>query len=159
MTTLPTSSMTESFDSPLAASGARRASGAAHAAPPNPEVVAVAKRRRFSGADKQRILQAADRCTDAGEIGALMRREGLYASLLYRWRRQRREIEREALAPKRRGPKPDVELAEQRQVEQLTRENTRLEGELKRAHTIIDVQKKLCTLLGLPTAPENSEDI
>jgi transposase-like protein len=119
----------------------------------------VAKRRQFSGAEKHRILEAADRCTNSGEIGALMRREGLYASLLFRWRKQRREIERERLAPQRRGPKPDGPLAEQRQIEQLTRQNTRLQGELERAHTIIDVQKKLCTLLGLPTAPSNGEDI
>jgi transposase-like protein len=129
------------------------------AAPPNPEVVPVAKRRRFSGADKQRLLQAADLCKDAAELGALMRREGLYASLLYRWRRQRRESEREALAPRRRGPKPDAALAEERQIEKLTRENTRLQEELERARTIINVQKKLCTLLGLPTAQANEEDI
>jgi len=159
MTTLMKTSTTESFDSAFAVPGARRANGAASAAPPNPEVVPVAKRRRFSGADKQRILQAADLCKDAAELGALMRREGLYASLLYRWRRQRRESEREALAPRRRGPKPDAALAEERQIEKLTRENTRLQEELERARTIIDVQKKLCTLLGLPTAQSNGEDI
>jgi len=119
----------------------------------------MAKRRQFSGADKQRILEAADRCTDSGQLGALMRREGLYSSLLYRWRRQRRDAEHEALSAKRRGPKPDVALAETRQVEKLTRDVTRLQGELERAHTIIDVQKKLCTLLGLPTAQENGKDI
>jgi transposase len=157
MTALPISSMTESFDSPLAEPGARRASGTASAAP-NPEVVAVAKRRRFSGAEKQRLLEAADRCKTPEERGALMRREGLYASLLVRWRKERHEAQREALEPQRRGPKPDATLAEKRQVEKLTREIMRLQGELERAHTIIDVQKKLCTLLGLPTAQDNSED-
>jgi transposase-like protein len=121
-------------------------------------VVAVAKRRRFSGAEKQRLLEAADRCTTPEEKGALMRREGLYASLLVRWRSERRDAQREALEPQRRGPKPDAMLAEKRQVEKLTREITRLQNELGRAHTIIDVQKKLCTLLGLPTAQENGED-
>jgi transposase len=157
MTASSISSMTESFDSPLAGPGARRASGLASAAP-NPEVVAVAKRRRFSGADKQRLLEAVDRCRTPEERGALMRREGLYASLLVRWRKEQRDAEREALEPQRRGPKPDATLAERRQVEKLTREITRLQGELERAHTIIDVQKKLCTLLGLPTAQANGED-
>jgi transposase len=83
MTALPISSMTESFDSPLAEAGARRASGSASAAP-NPEVVAVTKRRTFSGAEKQRLLDAAERCKTPAERGALMRREGLYASLLVR---------------------------------------------------------------------------
>jgi len=157
MTTLSISSMTDSLDSPLAEPGARRASGAASAAP-NPEVVPVAKRRRFSGAEKQRLLEAADRCKNSGERGALMRREGLYSSLLFRWRKELREIEREALAPQRRGPKPDLGLAQRRREEVLTRENVRLRGELERAHIVIDVQKKLCTLLGLPTAQQNGED-
>jgi transposase-like protein len=121
-------------------------------------VVPVARRRRFSGAEKQRLLDAADRCKDSGERGALMRREGLYASLLFRWRKERHEIERAALAPQRRGPKPDVALAEKRRDETQQREIARLREELERAHTIIDVQKKLCTLLGLPTAQSNGKD-
>lgn len=157
MTTAPISSMAERFDSPLADPFALRAPGSASVAP-NPEVVAVAKRRRFSGADKQRLLGAVDHCRTPEERGALMRREGLYASLLVRWRKEQREAEREALEPRRRGPKPDATLAENRQVEKLTREIARLQGDLDRAHTIIDVQKKLCTLLGLPTAQENGED-
>jgi len=159
MTTLMNTSMTERFDSSLAVPGARRASGTASAAPPNPEVVPIAKRRRFSAADKQRILEAADGCTDSGERGALMRREGLYSSLLFRWRKQRREAEREALTPQRRGPKPDLALAQKRREAGQTREIVRLRAELARAHIVIDVQKKLCTLLGLPTAQENGEDI
>jgi len=162
MTTLPRTSMTDSLAAslPLADPGARRASGSASgsAAPPNPEVVPVAHRRRFSSADKQRILEAADRCTQPGEIGALLRREAIYSSLLSTWRGQRRKAQREALKPQRRGPKPDAVLAENRHSEQLTRENVRLRSELERAHTIIDVQKKLCTLLGLPTAPQIDED-
>jgi hypothetical protein len=87
-----------------------------------------------------------------------MRREGLYASLLVRWRKERHEAQREALEPQRRGPKPDSMPAEKRQVEKLNREFTRLQADLERVHTIIDVQKQLCTLLGLPTAQENGED-
>ena len=158
MTPLMKTSMTESFDSASAVPRARRANGAAEAPPPNPEVVAVAKRRRFSGAEKQRILEAADRCTGSGEIGALLRREAIYSSQLATWRGQRRKAERDALTPQRRGPKPDLALAKKRRDEALTRENLRLRGELERARIIIDVQKKLCTLLGLPTAQENGED-
>ena len=158
MTSPMKASMTDSVNSPLSAPEARRANGAESAAPPNPEVVPVARRRRFSGAEKQRILEAADRCTDSGEIGALLRREAIYSSQLSTWREQRRKVEREALTPQRRGPKPDLALAEKRRDEAQMREIVHLRGELERARTIIDVQKKLCTLLGLPTAQENGED-
>ncbi|MEP7245364.1 MAG: IS3 family transposase, partial [Gammaproteobacteria bacterium] len=99
-----------------------------------------------------------DRCTKPGELGALMRREGIYSSMLANWRKQRGEAERDALAAKKRGPKPNAVLAETRRVEELERENARLRGKLDRAHIIIDVQKKLCTLLGLPTADESDEE-
>jgi transposase len=143
-----------------ASAGARRASAEASssAAPPDPEVAAVAKRRRFSGAEKRRILGEADRCTQPGEIGALLRREGIYASMLATWRKQREQAERVALAPRKRGPKPNAALAEARQMKKLQDENARLRAQLERARTIIDVQKKLCTMLGLPTAPEADED-
>ena len=137
-----------------AAEGARRATGdaASSIAPPaNPEVVAAAKRRQFSGSERRRILIAADRCTEVGEIGALLRREGIYSSQLATWRKQRAATERAALEPKKRGRKADPALAETRRMEDLTRENGRLRHKLAQAHTIIDVQKKLCTLLGLPT--------
>ena len=139
--------------------GARRATGdtSSGAMPPDPEVAATAKRRRFSGAEKRRILLEADRCTKPGEIGALLRREGIYSSMLATWRKQRGQAERAALAPQKRGPKPDAALAERRRVDQLERENARLRGKLERAQVIIDVQKKLCTLLGLPTADESDE--
>lgn len=124
---------------------------------PNSEVAATAKRRRFSGAEKRRILTEADRCAKPGELGALMRREGIYSSMLTNWRKQRGQAERAALAPKKRGPKPNAALAETRRADQLERENARLRGKLDRAHIIIDVQKKLCTLLGLPTADESDD--
>lgn len=133
--------------------GARRATGdAASIAPPaNPEVVATAKRRQFSGSERARILAAADRCTKVGEIGALLRREGIYSSLLSTWRKQRTAQQRAALEPQTRGRKADPAIAEARRMDELTRENGRLRHKLAQAHTIIDVQKKLCTLLGLPT--------
>ncbi len=124
---------------------------------PDPEVAATAKRRQFSSSEKRRILMAADRCTESGEIGALLRREGIYSSLLATWRKQRRANERAALEPIKRGRKADPAIAEGRRVGQLTKENDRLRHKLAQAHTIIDVQKKLCTLLGLPTAEDPEE--
>ena len=86
-----------------------------------------------------------------------MRREGIYSSMLANWRKQQAHAQRATLAPRRRGPKPAANLAEQRQLKQLAGENARLQRELERAHTIIDVQKKLCTLLGLPTADSDEQ--
>jgi transposase len=86
--------------------GARRATGnASSIAPPDPEVVATARRRQFSSADRLRILTLADHCTKTGEIGALLRREGIYSSLLATWRKRRASIERAALEPQKRGRK------------------------------------------------------
>lgn len=130
---------------------------ASAAAVPDPEVAATAKRRQFSSSQKRRILSAADRCSELGEIGALLRREGIYSSQLATWRKQREALERAVLEPKKRGRKADPVLAEARQVAELTKENDRLRHQLAQAHIIIDVQKKLCTLLGLPTAADRGE--
>ena len=124
---------------------------------PDPEVAATAKRRQFSSHEKRRILAAADRCTEVGEIGALLRREGIYSSQLATWRKQRAATERAGLAPQKRGRKADPTLAEARRAATLTKENERLRRKLATAQTIIDVQKKLCTLLGLPTAEDPEE--
>ena len=120
------------------------------------EVVPRARRRHFSNADKRRILDAADRCTKPGEIGALMRREGVYSSSLSTWRRQREAADLAALAPQKRGPKPDVSRAEALHIAQLTRENERLKSRLDKAMLVIEVQKKLATLWGY-TLDENGE--
>ena len=117
----------------------------------------MAKRRQFSGSDKRRILEAADRCTQPGEIGALLRKERIYSSHLTTWRRQRAADERAALAPHKRGRKADPAQAEDHRVLQLTQENDRLRRKLAQANAIIDVQKKLCALLGLPTDESPSE--
>lgn len=130
---------------------ARRAAGnAPSGARPDPEVVATARRRQYTSADKRRILDAADRCTQPGEIGALLRKEGIYSSQLTTWRRQRAADSSAALAPQKRGRKADAARAEDRRVLQLTQENERLRRKLAQANAIIDVQKKLCALLGLP---------
>ena len=142
-----------------ASQGARRATEEASsiAPPPNPEVAATAKRRQFSLSERRRILAAADRCSKTGEIGALLRREGIYSSQLTGWRKRREATEHAALAPQKRGRKADPAIAEARRLAELTRENERLRRKLAQAHTIIDVQKKLCTLLGLPTAEDLQE--
>jgi transposase-like protein len=137
---------------------ARRAAGnAPSGARPNPEVVATARRRQFSSSDKRRILEAADRCTQPGDIGALLRKEGIYSSHLATWRQQRAAAERAALGPQQRGRKADPAQAEDRRVIRLTGENDRLRRQLAQAHAIIEVQKKLCALLGLPADETPSE--
>ena len=137
---------------------ARRAAGnAPSGVRPDPEVVAMARRRQFTSGDKRRILDAADRCTQSGEIGALLRKEGIYSSHLTTWRRQRAADERAALAPQKCGRKTDPAQTENRRVLQLTQENDRLRRKLAQANAIIDVQKKLCALLGLPMDETPSE--
>ena len=118
---------------------------------PDPEVVPVAERRQFNAAYKLRILKEADRCTEQGELGALLRREGLYSSYLSRWRRAREQGLLKALSPKKRGRKPAADPALQKEVEDLRRETKRLQKKLETAETIIEVQKKLSHLLGLTT--------
>jgi transposase-like protein len=117
---------------------------------PDPEIRAVAKRRQFSAGYKLSVLAEADQANAPGAIGALLRREGLYSSQLAQWRRERDTGALEALS-RRRGRKAKMS-AEQKRIAALEARNARLEHELSQAHTIIDVQKKLCTLLGLPTA-------
>jgi transposase-like protein len=114
---------------------------------PDSEVVPRAKRRQFTTEYKLRILEEADRCTEPGQIGALLRREGLYSSHLSKWRKLRARWQREALAPQKRGrPPQDATAAE---LAQVRRENERLRAQLEQAELIIDVQKKLAQLLGL----------
>jgi transposase-like protein len=122
---------------------------------PDPEVVPKAKRRKFSAEYKRRILDEADSCTEPGQIGALLRREGLYSSHLTTWRRQRDRGLIQALSPKKRGRKRKDEL--EREVARLQRENARLQARLEQAEMIIDVQKKLSKLLGLETEENGIE--
>lgn len=147
---------------PGASQGARRATEDAPgsvrpATPPgsDSEVVARARRRTFSNADKRRILQAADLCTKPGEIGALMRREGVYSSSLSTWRRQREAADLAALAPQKRGPKVDVAArVDALHIAQLTRERDKLRVELDKAQLVIEVQKKVTALLDLLAATD-----
>lgn len=123
---------------------------------PDPEVVALAKRRRFTAGYKRGIVRAAEACKASGEVGALLRREGLYSSHLTHWRREIEAHDEAALRAKRRGPKPNAAKAEARKIEVLERDVARLRQKLERAEQIIEAQKKLCDLLGLPKAEEVS---
>jgi transposase-like protein len=122
----------------------------ASAVPPNPEVPSKAARRRFTAEYKLRILKQVDACTELGKIGELLRREGLYASNLTTWRRQRDEGVLSALKPKKRGRKESVRNPLIDENEKLRRDNERLTERLRRAEIIIDVQKKVSQMLGVP---------
>jgi transposase-like protein len=117
---------------------------------PDPEVRPKARHRQFTAEYKKRILDEADACTTPTQRGALVRREGLYSSHLTAWRRQRAHGILDGLAPKKRGGKPNPLALENAE---LRREIEQLQAQLHRAETIIEVQKKVSQLLGLPTPP------
>jgi transposase len=120
------------------------------------EVPARAQRRRFSAEDKKRILEEADRATQHGAIGALLRREGIFSSTLSNWRRERDAAVKKAFSQKR-GPQPKRNpLASEN--EKLRRHNQRLQDELEKAHIIIEVQKKVARLLGHPISETPGEE-
>jgi transposase-like protein len=116
-----------------------------------------AKRRTFTAAEKLRILREAERCPK-GELGALLRREGVYSSHLTHWRRERERNQLTGLTPRKRGPAKRVDEQAQRLAE-LEHENTCLQAKLGKAELIIDAQKKLLQVLGLPEPelPETNE--
>jgi transposase-like protein len=113
------------------------------------EVVVKAKRRQHSAEYKLRILREIDGCKGKGEVGALLRREGLYSSLVSKWREQRERGSETGFLGNRRGPKVDANAVE---LARLQRENKRLQEKLERAELIIDVQKKVARLLGVTLA-------
>lgn len=122
------------------------------------EVKPRATRRRFTAEYKRAILAEADACTRSGELGALLRREGLYSSHLSKWREQRARGELQGLAPKKRGPKPAAKSLLDDRVRELERENEKLRKRAERAEALVEVQKKLSELWGvtLPT-PDDDE--
>lgn len=125
---------------------------------PNPEVVAKAKRRTFTAGYKERILAAADGARQTGQIGALLRREGLYSSLLATWRKERAAGITEAMSPHKRGPKSKQSPLASENAK-LQHQNVQLAERLRKAEIIIDVQKKLATLLGLPLRTPTDEEL
>ena len=125
-------------------------------APPDPEVPAKPTRRRFSADYRIRILKEAAACKKAGELGALLRREGLYSSHLITWRQQRDRGALVGMRATKRGPKP---RPVDPRVKQLEVENRRLQRKLQRAETIITLQKKVAEILGIPLKPLDSDEI
>jgi len=148
--------------------GARRATGdptkispaarppAAAGSVPETEVDAKARRRRFSAEYKRRIVREADRCTTPGAIGALLRREALYSSMLAKWRAARDNGELEGLAPKQRGPKVIVPDPRDKRISDQEREIGKWRKRAERAEALVDVQKKVAILLGMSLDSEKS---
>ncbi len=122
------------------------------AAAPDPEVIDKPKRRKFTAEYKLSILNQADACTEPGSLGELLRREGLYASNLNTWRYQRERGVLSGLTPKKRGRKESVRDSLSAENEKLRKENERLANRLRQAEIIIDVQKKVSQILGIPLA-------
>ena len=130
---------------------------AATSSPPNPEVSAHPQRRRFTAKYKARIVEEAQKCTGSGQIGALLRREGLYSSALTQWRRQYQNGALQGLKDEKRGRQRTRDARDQ-ELECLRRENERLSKKLSQAELIIDIQKKVAAMLGHPIeTPANSE--
>ena len=118
-------------------------------AEPDPEVRETKPRRKFTAKYKLTILEKADACTQPGQLGVLLRREGLYYSNLTTWRRQREQGILEAMSPKKRGRKKIERNPLSRELALLQRENEQFKNKLKKAHTIIEVQKKVSEILGI----------
>jgi len=143
------------------AEGARRATGAfgpsvtSRATEPDPEVPAKVERRRFTAEYRLRIVTQADACKKPGELGALLRREGLYASYLSTWRRQRELGAQRGMRAQKRGPTP---RPVDPRVKALETDNRRLQRKLQRAETIITLQKKVAEILGIPLTPLDSDE-
>ena len=107
------------------------------------EVVAKVKRRSFTGKYKRKIVREADACKEPGEVGALLRREGLYSSHLTTWRRELEQRELEALAPKKRGPKTSPADPREQELAALHQENAMLRARAERAELLVEIQKKV----------------
>lgn len=138
-----------------------RAAGAPPAKPPtpDPEVQEKAKRRRFSAAYKLKILEQTDALEGTGEIGAMLRREGLYSSHLSKWRQQRDAGALQGLKPKKRGPRAKKNGPLDKENKQLRRELAQVQRKLKQAEIVIDIQKKASELLGIPLRTLEDEEI
>ena len=126
--------------------------------PPNPEVSERPVRLKFSAAYKLKIVQEADRCDKVGQIGALLRREGLYSSQLNAWRKLRDRGALDGLSAQKRGPKKPPSNPLEGEMKILQKENARLQKKLKKAEAIIDFQKKIHELLGIPLKEMDQEE-
>jgi transposase-like protein len=125
---------------------------------PPTEVRPKAKRRSFTAEYKRRILAEADACTKPGEVGALLRREGLYSSHLTEWRGLRKQGELAALTPKKRGPEPTPPPdPRDREIEELKRQLAKANLRAERAEALVEIQKKVAALLGTPLEDPNGK--
>jgi transposase len=137
--------------------GGRRPAVVAAPASASPESSDRPRRRTFTAKDKLRILAEIDRVTEPGGIGSILRREGLYSSALTDWRRQRDAGAYAAMVPAKRGPKTAEANPLAAELALSQRNNARLTRRLARAEAIIDIQKKVASLLGIPLAPNGGE--
>lgn len=126
--------------------------------PPDPEVPDRPQRRKFTADYKRRILAEMDSATAQGQVGAILRREGLYSSHIATWRKTREAAERIALEPKKRGPKSKAKDPLQVENTQLRRENAKLQTKLRKAELMIEIQKKVHEMLGIELPPEPTDD-
>ena len=117
------------------------------------EVSPKATRRRFTAKYKRKVLLEAD-ATEPGELAAMLRREGLYSSQITKWRQARERGELDALSPNKRGPRARSRDARDEKIAKLERDNAKLKAKLERAEIIIEVQKKVSQLIGVPLADE-----
>ena len=150
-----------------ATEGARRATGVAPMAggrdsfissSPDPEVPEKKPRRNFTAKYKLRILAEADACTQQGQLGALLRREGLYSSYLTTWRRQKAEGLLQAMTPRKRGRKRKEKNPLSKRVAELEKKTLRLQQKLKQAELIIEAQKKMSEILGIAQNLNESDE-
>jgi len=125
---------------------------------PDPEIPEIKPRRNFTAKYKLRILAEADRCSQPGELGVLLRREGLYSSNLTTWRRQKEKGLLQAMSPKKRGRKHKEKNPLASRVARLEKENRRLEQKLKQAELIIEAQKKMSEILGIAQSLAESDE-
>ena len=144
----PERSEAERSEAERSAGPTKSAVGRVRVVAPDPEVSEKNRRRRFSAAYKARIVREADACKEPGEVGALLRREGIYSSSLVGWRREYRKGAETALADDKRGRKRMRNPLEP-EVEKLRRELDRTQNKLKQAELIIEFQKNLCEILGI----------
>ena len=125
---------------------------------PDPEVIAKTQRRRFTADYKRKILAEADKCKQPGELGALLRREGLYSSHLANWRALRDRDGKAGLEPKKRGPKAQAKADDKdRKIVELERELAKTKARAERAEFLVDMQKKMAQLLGGESSEEQTK--
>jgi transposase len=149
--------------------GARRATGISSTAAlrgsgvktvvPNPEVPEKASRRSYTAEYKRRILREAEGCKEYGQVGALLRREGLYSSNLTAWRRQAERGTLDALSSKKRGPKARKPDPSVRRIIEQEKENQKLRVRLRKAELIIDAQKKIAEIFQFTRDQKDGEDL